>query len=191
MIDLIKPVDYTIEYSHIYMDEVFVEKHRKSIPLLHQIERKLEQKGLSYSRTIMIDDYNPVKHELNLESFFSKLRKEEAFPQTILMESEMVYWVNDLLAKANGRIKKSYIRYVKQKGHYPCSLLLTISHLVKLGYYEHPFGGSSYLSRAPYGNRTIVILPEEYANVERQGIKLLHSADLDEYIKKIEYIFYK
>jgi hypothetical protein len=191
MMPQIKPVDYTIEYSHIYMDEAFTDKHRRSIPLLHQVENELKKRDLSYNRTIMVDDYNPVKYKLNLEGFFKELKELEAFPDTLLMESEMVYWVNDLLEKASGRIKKSYVRYINKKGHYPCSLLLTVSHLVKLGYYEHPFGGSSYLSKVPSGKRTIVILPEEYANVEKQGIQLLHSAGLEEYIKKIEHIFYK
>ncbi|MBN1617972.1 hypothetical protein JW887_01355 [Candidatus Dojkabacteria bacterium] len=186
----IKKVEYLIEYAHIYTDERFNGEHKKSIEIVRKKERELDNLGKSHGKCILIDNYNPINHILNIDKFLSNLNDLEANPDFVMLESTMTVYCIFLLHKMKHKLKKKYLRYIKSRKKMPCSLLLTVWHVIKTGGLDINIEEAIYKGTPIIGKNLIIVLPERFKNVEELGRKILHSCNMDDIATRIEYEYF-
>ena len=185
-----KHIDYSIELSHIYTNERYSEEHRSSVALLKKHEAAFG-KGETQS-CVMIDNYNPTEHLLDVENFFAELKKDGIVPNYFAFEADMIRHRDRLLGDiGDNRIYKSYRSYAEKKDKMPCSFMTAIWYLVRLGIYD-PEGiimdleGSEFIP----AKQLVSILPERFRSVEMQTQKLLQSIKGQDLAGKVDYYFY-
>lgn len=187
-----KMTDYNIEYAHIYTDERFGEEQEKGVKELHKIITKLKKLNSNYVTTILIDDFNPTTHTLDVNDFLKKLEKINAKPDFILFESKLANYKNLLLDEMGGKLKKEYKNYIEKHKKIPCSFLIAIWDLKRLGLISTK---KEELTRLRKNNgfiakKIITILPKKYQEVERKVLKIIKSTKFKEQIKNMKNIFY-
>lgn len=188
-----KKVDYNIEYAHIYTDETFGEEQIKSIELLKKIIIKLNKLNKSYTLTVLIDDYNPKEHFLDINNFINKCEELGYKPDFIAFESRLCSDKDLLLKKMSKKMSKEYKNYIKKAGKIPCSFLIAIWYLKRLGLIKTRKNEVIPLKdkRKPFiGRKIINILPKKYREVETKGLKIIKSTKFREYLNNISDILF-
>lgn len=185
-----KHIDYSIELSHIYTNERYSEEHRSSVELLKKQEMAF---GTGESQTcVMIDNYNPTEHLLDVDNFFEELKKDGIVPDYFAYEADMIRHRDRLLGDiGDNRIYKSYRSYAEKRDKMPCSFMTAIWYLVRLGIYE-PDGIITSLGDNNFipAEKLVSILPERFRSVEMQTQKLLQSIKDHDLAGKVDYYFY-
>jgi hypothetical protein len=187
-------VDYNIEFAHIYSDKKFGVEQKKSIEILKAVILKCLKKRLTFSCCVLIDDYNPKVKKLQLKSFLHELDKCNVYPHFIGFESKLVEKKFFLLNSIeNHKIRKSYLRYIKNKKHVPCSFLVAIWYLYRLGLLSLSSGIYRCYKHSNMfqGKKIINILHEKYRKAEEDAMEILRHSKFSDQIKNIETIFYK
>ncbi len=185
--------DYNIEYAHIYADECFDIEQQKSIKELKKVTDKLKQKNKSYVLVVLIDEYNPVKHILNIKNFLEKLEELDVRPDFVCFESQLANYKDLIFQEMKGKIKREYENYIKKHKKIPCSLLITIWHLKRLGLIKIERGELKNLSKhnKPFiGRKIITILPEKYRKVEEKALKIIESTKFKKCLDNMINIFF-
>ena len=180
---------YSVEFSHIYTNEVFSNEHSQSVTNLNSYLPKLQKD--QYQTCILIDDYNPNEDLLDVDDFFKKLEALHAQPDYYAFEADMSKYKDEMLSLIqNKKILKQYSRYINDKNTLPCSFMTAIWYLIRLGALSHkdvikeisePFLPSANL---------INILPERFRAVEHKTIKLIDSTKYSNYVGNIDYVFF-
>lgn len=180
---------YNIEYAHIYIDRQPGQEHLKSISVLKRIKSEIERESKSYVTSIMIDDYNPEKSLLNVSKFIRLLARHKAKPDFIIFESKLVKSKNLLLSLMKRKTRYSYIRYIETHKKVPCSFLIAIWYLKRLGKLD-----PSDIINEPKENfiakKLINILPKKYKEVEKKARDIILSTKYKDQIKNIKDIFF-
>lgn len=184
-----KKTRYSVEFSHIYTNEVFSNEHTQSVRNLNSYLPKLQKD--QYQTCILIDDYNPNEDLLDEKDFFNKLANLSATPDYYAYEAEMSNYKKEMLSLIQDKkILKQYSRYINDKNTLPCSFMTAIWYLIRLGALPHdgivkeisePFLPSAIL---------INILPERFRAVENKTIKLIGSTKYSNYVGNIDYVFF-
>jgi hypothetical protein len=186
--------NYGIEYAHIYTDQSFGNEQIRGINELNNLEKRLREKELSTSRLILIDDYSPAVsfNRFDFDSFFKNLKKLNALPDVVVMESEIAKCCEITLGLiSDNRLKRQLEKYVESRKKYPCSLLIASWYLLRLG----AFGQDSM--KVVYGNslkifsdRIITILPDSFQTPENNASEIIKSTKFKDLDSKIERIFF-
>lgn len=187
-------VDYSIEFAHIYADDKFGREQEKSIEILKKIIIKCLRKRTSFSLCVLIDEYNPKKKTLSLDNFLLELDKHNIYPHFIGFESKLVSKKKFMLDHIKDKkLKKDYDKYIKKKNHIPCSFLVAIWYLYRLGIvslnqeiyrcYKH--------SNHFHSKKLINILPVKYKAAEERAHKILGNTIFSGQLRNIETIFYE
>jgi hypothetical protein len=188
-----KRAEYNIEYAHIYTNERFGIEHIKSIKKLHNIINKLKQLNKTYVLTVLIDEYNPTRHGLDIKGFLEKLNELNAKPDFVGFESQLTSYKDLLLKEIKGKMKKEYKNYIEKRGKIPCSFLIAIWHLKRLGLIPIKKGELNNLTKNNNvftAEKIITILPKKYQEVEKKALKIIKSTKFKAWVKNIENIFY-
>lgn len=187
-----KKVDYNIEYAHIYSDEFFGKEQEESVKELHKTIERLKRLKKTYVLTVLIDEYNPTEHTLDIENFLATLKKLNAKPAFLMFESHLVCYKNILLKKMKGKIGREYEKYIKKHNKVPCSFLIAIWHLKRLGLLKSKnsklqqlTGGKQFIA-----NKIITILPKKYQGVELKTIEIIESTNFKRQVTNIAHIFF-
>ena len=185
-------VDFNIEYAHIYTNESFSDEHLKSIKILQKILQDFKKQNKTYSLAILIDDYNPSESILDVKGFVNKLSEVGAEPDYVGYEAKLASLSEMLIKKLPNRLRKQYLRYINRKNRIPCSLLVTIWHLLRLGLLESDIKYFEQLSKhKPFiGKNIITILPARFKNVEEKARTNIASLGFKDKIKNMEFIFF-
>lgn len=183
-------VDYNIEFAHIYVNEDFNREHFEAAIRTKQATKNIVQLGKSYVLTVLIDDYNPSDEILDTQVFLQKLESLKVKPDYVIYESKLVYFQDLLLDRMNGKIKKKYENYINKQRKCPCSFLVAVWHLLRLGVFSEEKIISNKQDKPFSAKRTITILPRRYESVERKAISIINSTAFCEHIKNIEHIFF-
>lgn len=186
-----KSPDHSIEYFHIYTDEVISGRHQTGLEYLRTIEKTW---SFDYNRVILIDNYNPVEHRLTATDVLKHLKKEGMMPHHWAYEGDLIRNAEVLLeAVTNAKLKKQYLNYIKKNGKYPCSLLTATWYLTRLGYLD-PKGiiKSSKPWRGKYvpAKRLLNLLPEDYKSVEERARAIILKSEFAEAADKVQDLFY-
>ena len=180
---------YSVEFSHIYTNEVFSNEHKQSVVNLNSYLPNLQKD--QYQTCILIDDYNPNEDLLDQKDFFNKLKSLDATPDYYAYEADMANYKNEMLRLIqNKKIFKQYNRYIDEKNTLPCSFMTAIWYLIRLGALaDDGIIKSKKESFVPSAN-LINILPERFRAVEHKTIKLIDSTKYSNYVGNIDYIFF-
>lgn len=190
---MVNKLDYNIEFAHIYTNEYFSEEHNKGISIFKKITKKLKNKKRNFVGVVLIDDYNPSEDLLNIENFVKILKSHGGKPDFIAFESQLVDLGDKFLKETSGKIRKEYARYIKKHNKYPCSFLVAIWYLVRLGLFPYPKKLIQRVGIKPkyfVAEKIINILPKRYMAVEKKAAEIIKSTKFKKHIKKIEYNFF-
>ncbi|MFH0854797.1 MAG: hypothetical protein V1891_04905 [bacterium] len=187
-----KKVDYNIEYAHIYSDCLFGYEQRESIKVLKKLIIELERSHKSYSLSILIDEYNPSIHRLKIDDFIKLLDKLGALPNFIEFESNLTKEKDILLEKMRSKTKNEYHKYIASHNKLPCSFLVAIWYLRRLGIFENiNIALKNLNNNAPFiGKRIITILPEKYRAIEKKTLQIIECSEYKSCLPKINHIFF-
>lgn len=184
--------DYSIEYAHIYSNENFGEEQIKSVNLIKSLIDRLDKKKKTYSTVILVDEYNPQKFILNINKMKKILEKYGIKPDYIGYESKLVYFSDYVLKEMHYKEKKNLIQYIKKHQKLPCSLLITVWYLLRLGKIRGQNFFEQINKQKPFCARKLVnILPKKYMDVEKKAFDILKSTKkFKNVVNDIKYIFY-
>jgi hypothetical protein len=188
-----KKVDYNIEYAHIYADESFGTEQKRSIRELHRLTNRLKRENKSHVLTVLIDEYNPIQHKLNIANFRGELARLNAEPDYIGLESKLAIDKDLVLREMGKKMKKEYENYIRNRKKIPCSLMIALWYLKRLGLIETATGDLINLkkdNRSFIARKIITILPIKYRRVETKALKIIKSTRFKKYLGNIQNIFF-
>lgn len=180
---------YSIEFFHVYSDEQIKEEHLKSIEYLKTLQRVWD---INMSRIVMLDDYNPKEHILNIDEVINFTTTKGVGPHFWALESSLVKNAETLLDQVTDKkLKKNYSSYINNHNKFPCSLLTASWYLTRMGLLDSK-GVIHGVSRKRFkpADRLINILPAEYKPVELRALKLIEKSPYKGYVHKIQDLFY-
>jgi hypothetical protein len=182
----IKP--YSVEFFHIYTDEVIGDRHIAGLEVLRQIEQTWK---FNYEKIILIDDYNPSIKKTDASDVLDFLESKKMSPDYWAYESKMVENASTLLTRINNnKIKNNYLKYIEKNNKYPCSLLTASWYLTRLGYLDtgiiNPVRTKSYRA----ADHLLNLLPQDYEQVEQRTRLLITKSEFFDAVDRIQDLFY-
>jgi len=185
--------DYSIEYAHIYTDQQFGLEQQKSIQQLDSLIKKLKAQNKKYSLTVLIDDYNPEKNNLDQEKFIKQLKIHGAKPHFFGFESQMAQDAPQLLEELDAKTRREYRTYIKKRQKVPCSLLAAVWYLKRLGLIKTRQKEIIILDkRRKYlvAKKIISILPKKYRAIEKKALEIIQKTRFQKYAPNISHVFF-
>lgn len=182
--------DYSIEISHIYINETFSHEHEESIDKFHKYSKQVDG---TMSSIVLVDNYNPSEDLLDLEDFVVKLEAKGAKPDFLGFEANMEPYKNKMLdAITDKRLHSSYARYINDKNKLPCSFMTAIWYLIRLGVFEPDPAEIRQLGDKPFvpAKYLINILPERFRAVEAKTLELIANSIYSDKAYNVDFIFY-
>jgi len=177
--------DISLEYCHIYTDEVFGKQHALALEKGKEIFDQLVKEGKTVSRVIMIDDYNPVETRLDETDFKNQVSRAGMLPDIYVYESQLIHVAHQVLKRTEGRVWSQYSRYLTKYDKYPCSFLIACWYALRLGIMrDHTLVPAEEVS-----HQIISVLPERFVEVEMLSDAILSQLGVDSG-KVITRIFY-
>lgn len=190
-VNIKKDLEYSVEFFHIYTDEIINGRHTMGLEYLKAIEATW---SLNYKRIILVDNYNPDYHTLSAEDVLKYLEKQKMLPDYWAYEKDLVNNAQLFLESvSNRKLRNSYLRYVEKTNKYPCSLLTAAWYLTRLGYLEAGDIIKSTNSVNPdykVVDRLFNLLPQDYKNIEERAKELILKSEYSEAADKIQDLFY-
>jgi hypothetical protein len=190
-------VQYSIEFAHIYADENFDDDHRDGAEALRKCIESLSERQHTYSVNVLIDDYNPALHILDRDHFVKELSALDARPHFLAYESQLPAHSDKLMDTiTRPKLKREYQKYIDQRGKYPCSFLVAVWYLIRLGAISLS-GSSNLYARLGTSSvnftatKLINILPSRFAHVERQALELIAATPHAHLVNSIESRFFE
>jgi hypothetical protein len=185
---------YSMEYFHIYTDETIDEWHKQGLDIMQDLEVNWD---FPYKKIVLIDNYNPAEHRLTAEEILEYLESHGMAPDYWAFEGDMVQNVETFLAALPDiKLKRNYLRYIAERGKYPCSLLTATWYLTRLGRLDtsviKAFGKSGTDLLEPYkpAERLFNLLPESYKEVEGKARELITKSSFSQEANYIQDFFY-
>jgi hypothetical protein len=189
-----RKVDYNIEYAHIYADKSFGNEQIKSVEKLKKVTTELDKKKKSYVSVVLIDDYNPEKCSLDNKKFLERLGNLGPKPDFVGFESRLYPDKDFILKEMSSKKRREYENYIEKSKKIPCSLFIAIWYLKRLGFIKTRNEELIPLNKKnkPFVAKNIItILPEEYRDVEKKGLKIIESTRFNNCLNNISDIFFK
>lgn len=186
-----KKVDYNIEFAHIYTNENFAEEHYAATKIARDKIKELESQGKTCSATILIDNYNSTDHILDVPKFVEELEEIGVKPDFTMFEADLAKYKDKCLALMNGKLKKQYSKYIESNGKCPCSFLVAVWHLARLGVFKIESSTRNHPTDKPFvGRRIITILPKRYGAIEKKAHDIIKSTPFALELARMENIFF-
>ncbi len=179
---------HSVEFFHIYSDEKIDTSHKASI---NYVKSAMKAWDFDYDLLVLIDDYNPDTHSLDLNEVFSYLESQGVPPTHWAREADMVTGAEKVLESlTDNKLKKQYRKYIKTHQKYPCSLLTATWYLTRLGKLSNEAIQS--VDSAPFipSNYLINILPESYKDVEQRALKIIARSTYNDVVYRIQNLYY-
>jgi hypothetical protein len=186
-----KKSNYNIEFAHIYINENFSDEHSQASKIAKEIAEKIKKGGGSCVLAVLIDDYNPSDSILDVKNFLNKLSMFGAKPDYVVNESKLIAYRDTLLSGMSGKIKEQYFRYITNRGKCPCSFLIAIWHLLRLGFLDPNLIIKNLEDKPFISQKIITILPQRYADIENKALEIIKSTKFGSLTEnRLEYIFF-
>jgi len=187
---LLQQPRYNIEFFHIYTDEKIEARHEEGLESLRAIAQSW---SFDYDKIVLIDNYNPTEPVTSAQEVLDYLRGQNMLPEYWAYEGDMVENAKKLLdSLPEGKLKRSYLRYIENRGKYPCSLLTATWYLTRLGRFDTSVIQATDVEYVPYqpAHRLFNLLPDDYKPVEDRAHAVIlaspYAADSD----RIQDFFY-
>lgn len=185
-------VDYNIEFGHIYTNENCGYDHLRGADAARKVAERLQEEGKTYNLTLMVDDYNPSESFLDIQKYIHKLRDKGACPDYLVLESNLPKYKDLILSEMTGKIRREYENYIEKKGKCPCSFLLAIWHLLRLGIIKDDYLIIPIAEHKSgfYADNIITILPERFQDVEIKAAEIIRSTKYkDQFENRFQHIY--
>ena len=174
-----------IEYAHIYTSQTFGEDQRQSAEIMKSRERE------SYTRVVLIDDYNEPNSTLDVGEFIDYLEKQKVLPDFIAMESDLVPLAPLLLEQLPIAERRALESHFQKLGRINCSFLVAVWHLARLGVLPSPpLRKTGTAEKSFIAEKTIAILPRSYERNEQRALGYIKSSSFSHCLDRIGYIFF-
>lgn len=186
-------IEYSVEFAHIYSDKKFGREQEKSIAILKKEIIKFLKKDKTYSTCVLVDEYNPEKNTLTTDILLNELDKRNIFPHFIGLESKLVSKKDFLLEHiSNRKLRKEYEKYINKNNYVPCSFLVAVWYLYRLGYLDlHRGIYRCYNHRNGFRAKKLInILARKYEEPEKKAIEIIKNTKFAHCIPNIQTIFY-
>ncbi|MFH0829023.1 MAG: hypothetical protein V1907_02495 [Candidatus Kerfeldbacteria bacterium] len=182
-----------IEYTHIYLDEKIDSEKLESMRVAKGVIDTLNLKKIDYTACVLIDDYNPVEKTLSVENFLQTLNQNGVEPDFVVFESSLVQYSDMVIDMMSRRLQKEYKRYINTRKFVPCSLLIAIWHLARLG--KITINPSDIRKNSNRGvpfirEKLITILPGRYRQVEERARRVLESIGKNNILNNADSIYF-
>ncbi len=188
-------VDVNVEFAHVYGDETFGPEQLAGVQEVKRLRDRLNTAGLTYSLSVLIDDYNPVSVSLDVAGFVGMLSRHGAAPDHVVFETSLVETATSLLDRIDGREGRGLRRYVKSRRRIPCALLVAAWHLVRLGALALPPVADEMPVAFTYvplvGEESLTVLPARFASVERRALEIIESSPHQHICTRIRHQFFQ
>ncbi len=181
---------YSIEFFHIYSDEDISKRHINS---LNHLKTLMQSWSFPFELIILIDNYNPTKHTLNVDKVFEYIKKQEINVNFWAYEKDMITNADLLLQSINdNKLVKGYKNYITKNNKYPCSLLTAAWYLTRLGYIDSNFVIKSLNKHVNFepSSRLFNILPDDYRVIEGKAKDIIGKSVFFEAKDKIQNFYY-
>lgn len=172
----------SIEFAHIYTDETISYEQTETKRLVINYIQRIRDTHEIYLYN-MIDDYNPQRHILNIETFKSYLQKDIPYKINFFYESEMMKYASQTLEFLNNKDKNSYERYISKNNIFPCSLLALTFYLIRLGVIN--------IGENIKAHEIVNFLGYRFFEIENYIIKLLKRSKLSGVEKHVRTVYVK
>ncbi len=198
-------VDYSIEFAHIYVNQIPSKEQTRSIKLLAETITDLEKQDKTYCTVILIDDFTPERTILDVEEYIEQVKKDTIL-DFVAFESRLAAFSKKFIAelpKENTKSKKvneietkTFVKKGKSIGlitrdNKPsCSLLIAIWYLCRLGVYPKPEDLRMYGNKDFIGKKIITILDKKYKETEGNVLILIKATKYRHLLDKIGYKFF-
>jgi hypothetical protein len=185
-------VDYNIEYAHIYSDEVFGQEHIESLSVLELILRIIRNDNKSHNLNLLIDEYHPEAKDLDVDDFLNKLKYRGYYPQFLHLESGLHNDIELLLSSLTSEKHiDDYHKYYEKNGKSPCSYLVAVWYLKRLGVVPHEKFEKLTDEEIHFpGHKIINILDRKYKKGEDKALELIKNSKYSEFLDNIIYYYY-
>lgn len=187
--------DISIEFGHIYQDELFTQEHKTGIvELFKQIEH-VKKNGFTYSTVVMIDDYNVDGTKNFMDQYWSFLDSKRAMPDYYVYESALAIFMDEVFAIFNNRTKKSYQSYIDKHKKIPCSLFIVMWYFYRLGLLDGSKDGILHTVKDEeknpfFAEKLVTILPKRFMEVEMIAQKAIRKSKQKSALEQIQTIFF-
>lgn len=183
-------VDYNIEFAHIYTNENFSEEHYQATKTARAKVEELKKSGKSFATSVLVDNYNSTDHILDVNKFVSELGAIGVSPDFIVYEADLVKYKEKCLGVMTGKLKRQYSHYIFNNGKCPCSFLVAIWHLIRLGVWDFEDIKINTSEKHFIGEKIITILPKRYGAIESKAIDIIKSTPFADRLSDMEHIFF-
>ncbi|MFF2532322.1 hypothetical protein ACFVS2_25770 [Brevibacillus sp. NPDC058079] len=204
--------DIHIEFAHIYKDQPFGQEQIKSVSIMMDMVRKLNEEGRSVLTTVLVDDYHlssePWSDDYLLEQIgglghtpdfiayegtFAELANEiiDDLPASVKVVEPFHRDQKEVLFYVSGECKFALKDIYKDREEIKCVTLSCAWMMAKLGLKPFPSNGLKRIRERDIESKQIVsVLPKQYMKVEENVMKLLGVLGYDEEKERIHYNFY-
>lgn len=180
---------YSIEYFHIYTDEIISDYHARSLQYLAEAQKAWQ---FDLNLIVLIDNYNPQVHTLTKDNVLEYLKGHNMTPDYIAFEGDLLINAKLLLESLTSpKLRSEYDKYIQRNNKYPCSLLTATFYLTRLGRldYKDCIKGVFDAEFIP-ANKLINILPATYQPVEARAFQIIKNSRFAEEQHNIQNLFY-
>ncbi|HUC86823.1 MAG TPA: hypothetical protein VMR75_00655 [Candidatus Saccharimonadales bacterium] len=190
-----KHIDYSIEFCHIYLNETFSHEHQHSIDVVKGVIAELPA-GATHSLNVLIDDYNATEEVLDIEDLKARLRQAGVKPDYLAYEAQLAPYADTLLSEmSNGKLKRSYEQYIRDKETIPCSFMIAIWYLLRLGAIPLRSNARVYEKNGGHTKPFVAdhltsVLPERFSGVETKALAIISKTKFAALKKQIRHVYY-
>jgi hypothetical protein len=187
---IVQQPKYNIEYFHIYTDETIETRHIEGLESLRALQQTW---SFAYDKIVLIDNYNPKEHVTSVRDVLTYLGNQDMLPDYWAYEGDLIENAKKLLDSVKeGKLKRSYIKYIESHGKYPCSLLTATWYLTRLGHFDTSVINPTAATKAPYkpAKRLFNLLSEDYKSVEDRAKKIILNSPYALEADKVQDFFY-
>lgn len=182
---------FNLEFGHIYLDEKLSPQHKLGIKAALKLIKQLPRGAVV--TTVLIDDYNPINKELNIDEYIKTLTNFGLRPDFVALESALVKRGRQVLnAAADSRLSRSYRRYIERHHKYPCSFLIAVWDLIRLGKISAPknlFYKAYKPQKLFVADELYTVLPRYFESVENKSLELLGLTPWYENVARIRHLY--
>lgn len=199
-----KSMQTNIELAHVYSDACIDPNHHISANKAREISRKMD------TTSILVDDYNPQTHSLNINNFVYILENSHnikinfvAFESGLCKSAEKLFCSLPTIKEIHFKRENKTVLFLvtlsdqiplavvqNNRIHYRCPLLTASWQLTRLGEFQFENVALSNRSVTPvYSDRVVSILDHKYRVNEERSLAIIEHSPYRKHLDHINHVY--
>jgi hypothetical protein len=184
---------YDVEYAHIYSDRLLAAEQLHGAAVAAGAASVIAARGASCTRTVLIDDYARLRL-LETDVLVDALSAFGVRPDYVASEAALVKLHDEFVGLVRDKEqRRSIVRYYRDRGYLPCSYLVAIWYLVRLGAVDpDPVEVFSAVDAAPEfspADAIVNVLHPRFRIVEAQAYRLIGATRHADLLDRVHAVF--